>query len=155
MAKYSAQLKATSSQGRTVTTSISNVNPEVPTQTIKLFAQRLNQLTTNTYNETEYIVTTNLDTDTRTDTTMTLTNAEFFTGITSSSKFSTFTTNSDGEVSIVVNGNHGILVGIVSDSGTTSFCAKPQGATQSSGTITIRVEGTDTYKPFEQTYDFT
>lgn len=64
MAKYSAQLKATSNQNKSITTTISNVNPEAEPIKVKEFAQRLNQLTTNTYTQTDYIVTTNLDTET-------------------------------------------------------------------------------------------
>ena len=63
MAKYSAQLKATSPQNKSITTTISNVNPEAEPITVKDFAQRLNNLTTNTYTQTDYIVTTNLDTE--------------------------------------------------------------------------------------------
>lgn len=63
MAKYSAQLKATNNQGRTVTTSITNVNPEATAETILSFTQMLNSLTVNTYDSTDYIVTTNLDTE--------------------------------------------------------------------------------------------
>lgn len=64
MAKYSAQLVAKSSENKNVTTTLSNVNPETAPVKIKQFAQTLNALTTNTYNETNYIVTTNLDTET-------------------------------------------------------------------------------------------
>lgn len=64
MAKYSAQLVANSSENKKVTTTLSNVNPEAAPVKIKQFAQMLNALTTNTYNETNYIVTTNLDTET-------------------------------------------------------------------------------------------
>lgn len=66
MAKYSAQLVAKSNENKNVTTTLSNVNPETAPVKIKQFAQTLNALTTNTYNETNYIVTTNLDTETPT-----------------------------------------------------------------------------------------
>jgi len=77
VAKYSAQLKATNNQGRTVTTSITNVNPEATSETILSFTQMLNSLTVNTYDSTDYIVTTNLDTEEpdigKTEPTLTLT----------------------------------------------------------------------------------
>lgn len=64
MAKYSAQLHAKSNQNKNVTTTLSNVNPEADAADILEFAQTLNELTTNTYSATDYIVTTNLDTET-------------------------------------------------------------------------------------------
>lgn len=158
MAKYSAQLKAISTQGKTVTTSISNINPEATAETILEFTNKLNALTNNTYDTTDYIVTTNLDTDedTRTTTTFSMTSENtFLTGLSSSGKSTEFTTNSDGVISIAVNGNCGVKVGIITVSGIPKIDGSPQGNTSTAGTLTVRITGTETYKPFEQTYNFT
>lgn len=64
MPKLSFQLKATAAgTGKSVTTTVTNLNPEASKPVIKEFARRLNLLTTNTYEETDYIERTNLDTD--------------------------------------------------------------------------------------------
>lgn len=64
MSDYSLQIKTTSNQGKSRTTTLSNVNPEATPATLIGFAQRLNLLTTNTYNQTDYVVKTTLDEET-------------------------------------------------------------------------------------------
>lgn len=64
MAKYSLQLKETqSTNAKAKTTTISNVNPEASDQTLLTFAQKISSLSSNVYEETNKIVTTNLDTE--------------------------------------------------------------------------------------------
>lgn len=65
MAKYDLKLKtldAGTQKARTLT--LTNVNPEASSNTLKQFTRMLNNLTTNTYDETNLVVTTNLDTET-------------------------------------------------------------------------------------------
>lgn len=64
MSDYSLQIKTTSNQGKSRTTTLSNVNPEATPATLIGFAQRLNLLTTNTYNQTDLVVKTTLDEET-------------------------------------------------------------------------------------------
>lgn len=125
MAKYSAQLKATSNQGKTVTTNISNVNPEAEPLTIKQFAQQLNTLTVNTYDSTDYIITTNLDTETppiptpKTEPTLTVTPEEHTATVSwansstdsGSGRYYTISYNGDGQLYAYTN-VIGLCVGI-------------------------------------------
>jgi len=57
-------LKATDSSNKTVTTTISNVNPESTNTELMTTAQMLNALTRNVYDSTDKVETTNLDTAT-------------------------------------------------------------------------------------------
>lgn len=54
----------TAGGGKEVTTTIGYVNPEASGETMKSFAQQLNAFTTNSYQRTDLIETTNLDTET-------------------------------------------------------------------------------------------
>ena len=54
--KVSATITATDyTDGKKISTNISDINPEATNQNIKTFAQMLNSLTTNTYVETTKI----------------------------------------------------------------------------------------------------
>lgn len=64
MAKTEIKLIAKDQEDKTVSTTISDVNPDAQSSTLKTFAQRLNMLTTNTYERTDKVVTTNVDTAT-------------------------------------------------------------------------------------------
>jgi hypothetical protein len=163
VAKYSAQLVAKSSENRNVTTTLSNVNPETAPVKIKQFAQTLNALTTNTYNETNYIVTTNLDTETPPVDTRQTPTFEFGTTIripssADSTMPTSYTTNSDGTISFAIEDVQNVLVGIGPENGTPAmqlYTYRTKPATGTVGKLTVRIEGTDTFKPFEKTYDVT
>lgn len=157
MAKYDLKFKsndAGTQKARTLT--LSNVNPNASAQTLKSFTQKLNALTTNTYVETDLVVTTNLDTetppiDTRQEATFSFNSAiNISTG--SGVGQTAYTTNSDGELSVAVNGNHNVMVGFQSGS---QYLDAVAFNTPTSGTITVRISGTETYKPFEQTFEYT
>lgn len=64
MAKTEIKLIAKDQEDKTVSTTISDVNPDAQSSTLKAFAQRLNMLTTNTYERTDKVVTTDVDTAT-------------------------------------------------------------------------------------------
>ena len=64
MAKTSLQLKSKSaSTEQSITTTLTYVNPEADSQTLKTFAQKLNSLTTNIYDEANRVQTINVDTE--------------------------------------------------------------------------------------------
>lgn len=50
------------STGKTTTTTINNVNPEATAANMRDFARQLNAFTTNTYEKSDLVETTNLDT---------------------------------------------------------------------------------------------
>lgn len=171
MANYELKLKtkdAGTQKARTVT--ITNVNPEASSTILKQFTQKLNNLTTNTYEQTDYVVTTNLDTevipepDTRATATFSLTNESFTTNLTTylnngsnSSRATEFTTNSDGVISVAIDGTTtNLQAGIGVISGATKIqVSKLQSGTVSAGSFTVRITGTTIYKPFEQIFNFT
>lgn len=62
--KTSTDLKITSrdvNTGKNITTTITDVNPSASAATLVQFSRQLNALTTNTYIETNKVVTTRLD----------------------------------------------------------------------------------------------
>ncbi len=64
MAKTDIKIYATeAASGKKTTTSITYVNPDADSQTLKTFAQKLNAFTTNNYVETDRIHTLNVDTE--------------------------------------------------------------------------------------------
>lgn len=76
MAERQLKLYAQTTDGgtKTTTTTISNVNPQATSATMKSFGQKLNAFTTNTYQKTDLVETTNVDTETvKINTEMTIT----------------------------------------------------------------------------------
>lgn len=72
----------TAGGGKEVTTTIGYINPEATGATMKEFAQRLNAFTTNVYEKTELVETTNLETETvKIRPTLTLGNATVNNGV--------------------------------------------------------------------------
>lgn len=64
MAKTDLQLKTLAqATGKSITTTLTYVNPEANSATLKEFAQKLNNLTTNTYVETNRVQSINVDTE--------------------------------------------------------------------------------------------
>lgn len=63
MARRDLKLIATSQEGKKITTTLAHANPTATGETLITFAQRLNALTTNTYDETDLVTTTVLDTE--------------------------------------------------------------------------------------------
>ena len=62
--KRSVLLNSTSAQGKKLQKSFTDVNPEATGQSLKTFAQKVNGLTTATYNSTDMVDKYNLDTET-------------------------------------------------------------------------------------------
>lgn len=97
-------LKATDSSDKTVTTTISNVNPESTNTELLTTAQMLNALTRNVYESTDKVETTNLDTaseklnPTFSLSTTTLSRAAMSGTGTKTSDFISVTYNGDGNV---------------------------------------------------------
>lgn len=160
MAKYSAQLVAKSSENKNITTTLSNVNPETASVKIKQFAQTLNALTTNTYNETNYIVTTNLDTegDTRTIPTLSLSNVPSLADINNNSGYAksvlTITYNGDGTTYVYrKNGCEKVSFSMYSN---TEIVIKKNSESSSivatGGKFILASTGTDNYQPVEVEY---
>ena len=61
--KRSVLLNSTSAQGKKLQKSFTDVNPEATGQSLKTFAQKVNALTTATYNSTDMVDKYNLDTE--------------------------------------------------------------------------------------------
>lgn len=162
MAKYSAQLVAKSSENKNVTTTLSNVNPETAPVKIKQFAQTLNALTTNTYNETNYIVTTNLDTetppvDTRQTPTLSASGMPTLSQINNDQvpgSYPAITYDGDG-VTYVYRKSGCTLVEFAMVSNTNFAMRKMNefsGQTATGGVYVVGATGTDNYKPVEVEY---
>lgn len=111
MAKRDLKLIATSQEGKKITTTMSHANPESSRNTLITFAQKLNALTTNTYEETDLVTTTILDTEDppveKTEPTLTITPYETetasITWLTNSSdsgtgRYYTISYNGDGQL---------------------------------------------------------
>ena len=62
--KRSVILNSTSAQGKKLQKSFTDVNPEATGQSLKTFSQKVNALTTATYNSTDMVDKYNLDTET-------------------------------------------------------------------------------------------
>ena len=65
--KRSIILNSTSAQGKKLQKSFTDVNPAATGQSLKTFAQKVNALTTATYNSTDMVDKYNLDTETPTN----------------------------------------------------------------------------------------
>lgn len=64
MAKTELKLKTKNAgTGQNITTTVSYVNPNADSNTLKTFGQKLNNLTTNNYVETDRVQTINVDTE--------------------------------------------------------------------------------------------
>ena len=63
MAKTDLKLYSTDASLKKITTTLNYVNPEANSTTLKQFAVKLNNLTTNTYGETNRVQTINVDTE--------------------------------------------------------------------------------------------
>lgn len=164
MAKYSAQLVAQSSENKKVTTTLSNVNPETAPAKIKQFAQTLNALTTNTYSESNYIVTTNLDTevppvDTRPTPTLSLPNPPTLAQV-QTSGVQNLQVSYDGDGAIYlkrISGcslmNFTVFYNQTSGEGPLTFVSFDGGQSQTTGgKYVLGATGTDNYKPVEVEY---
>jgi len=166
VAKYSAQLVANSSENKKVTTTLSNVNPETAPIKIKQFAQTLNALTTNTYNETNYIVTTNLDTetppvDTRPTPTISIENVPTLEQLKSGSVSSMAMITYSGDGVTYVRRNSGCNAVYFGMSGAPyqgqqavviNKLSTAQASDVTGGTYVVGATGTDNYKPVEVEY---
>lgn len=157
MPKLSFQLKATAAgTGKSVTTTVTNLNPEASKPVIKEFARRLNLLTTNTYEETDYIERTNLDTesDTRTVPTLSVANIPSLADINSGSTSSLLdiTYNGDGVTYVYrKSGCEKIAFSLYSNT-QLSIKKANTSVTATAGTFILGATGTDNYQPVEVEY---
>ena len=135
MAKTDLKLSSTSAGGDKITTTISDVNPTASNLTLKTFAQKLNMLTTNTYEETNKVTTVNVD-STADKPTPTL---KLMTGESGGSEATTITANGDTYYHTSYDGDGEIYV-------------KVKG-TQTSGSVFYGYSGT--VQTMHRTYSFT
>lgn len=103
----------TSGDGTKSTTTISDVNPEVSNQTLAQFATRLNALTNQTYEHSNRVITSNVDTETYPPTaqepTLSLAQSSINSAdIKSNTNLGTITTNSDGKLYVRTNSTSSI-----------------------------------------------
>ena len=162
MAKRSLILTSTSNQGKKLQKTITDINPNAGAVALKSFAQKLNAMTTNTYVQTDCIDKFNVDTetppvDTRQEPTFELGTIEIPSSANSTMPTS-YTTNSNGNISVAIEDVQNVLVGIGPENGTPAiqmYIYRTKPATGTVGKLVIRIEGTNTFKPFEQTYDVT
>ncbi len=160
MAKYDLKLKSTDAgtqKARTLT--LTNVNPEASANTLKQFTQQLNQLTTNTYVGTDYVVTTNLDTetppiDTRQTPTLSLAQTPTLSQIATPTEVAV---NYNGDGNIYIRRDSGILnvaLAVVNRAATPTvgFSYFNDMAPVGGGTFVVGATGTDNYKPIEVEY---
>lgn len=157
MAKYDLKLKTTDAgtqKARTLT--MSNVNPEASANVLKSFTQQLNQLTTNTYVETDYIITTNLDTetppiDTRLTPTMTFPNNQPPTSL--AGLGNTIVVNHTGDGNVYIRRNSGCdNISFIMWNSSSFYMEGYSGKTPTTGTYVVGLTGTETYKPLEIEY---
>lgn len=159
--KYDLKLKTTDAgtqKARTLT--LSNVNPEASANTLKSFTQQLNQLTTNTYTSTDYIITTNLDTeappiDNRLTPTITFPENQPPTSLSGLGNLVRVTHTGDGNVYVRRNsGCTGIdfVMGWESEGSISFRLTQSQQMTAAAGTYAVGLTGTETYKPLEIEY---
>lgn len=161
MPKLSFQLKATAAgTGKSVTTTVTNLNPEAGKPVIKEFAQKLNQLTTNAYVETNYVESTNLDTDvdTRTIPTLSISNVPSLADINNNSGYAksvlTITYNGDGTTYVYrKNGCEKVSFSMYSN---TEIVIKKNSESSSivatGGKFILASTGTNNYQPVEVEY---
>ena len=160
MAKYDLKLKTTDAgTGKARTLTLTNVNPEASANTLKQFTQQLNQLTTNTYVETDYIVTTNLDTetppiDTRQTPTLSIPTVPTLAQVKNNSgNWIQRSYNGDGVVYLRRNTGCNAVAFVCFDDSILLFRKESTSADQvTGGTFILGATGTDNYKPIEVEY---
>lgn len=159
MSKLSFQLKATAAgTGKSVTTTVTNLNPEAGKPVIKEFAQKLNQLTTNAYVETDYIERTNLDTeeDTRTVPTLMVANVPSLANINNNSSTSLLSVTYTGDGTTYVYRKSGCEKIAFSMYSNNQMLIKKADSSSSivatGGTFILASTGTDNYQPVEVEY---
>ena len=163
--KRSVLLNSTSAQGKKLQKSFTDVNPEASGQSLKTFAQKVNGLTTATYNSTDMVDKYNLDTETPpnppTEPTLSLTkNAWDVKTDHNDGDFAFHTTvtyNGDGDVYIEITENVTDYSGYITyDNGDIIMHILQ---TKTSGTVTqtlkLKSTATDNYKAAEFTFTVT
>lgn len=159
MAKTDLKLSSTSASGDKITTTISDVNPAASNLTLKTFAQKLNMLTTNTYEETNKVTTVKVDT---TDDKPTPT-LKLMTGESGGSEATTITANGetyyhtdyngDGEIYITVKELQRSGSVFYGYAGTVQTMHRTYSFTASSGVVyEIHATETDNYKAITVEY---
>lgn len=152
------QLVSESTQGKKRTTTISHVNPTATPATLVEFSQRLNLLTLNTYEQTDLVVKTNLDTETppippiddRETPTITLNATPSAATINSTNgQQLTATYTGDGVWYCYIKGAGYYDLSLLTSAATTKvFTLKKNASDVPAGAIIgFIAEGTDTYKP--------
>lgn len=144
--------------GKKLMKSITDINPNATSDTMKQFARKLNNLTTNTYIQADCIDKFTVDTETATEPKQTPT-FKFAAGSeppwtlqVNKSVYRSYETNSDGVMSIAVNGQSDVAVG-VRDGGDLRVITGQHAS--GSGTITIRITETDNFEAYQKTFDYT
>lgn len=146
MSKTQIKYYANDANGKAYTATYSNVNPETSDETLLEFTSKIHSLSSDTYTQTEKIVTTNLDTsiDTRTIPTLTADKTE----ITMSSQTATITASYDGDGTLYwyrENGLNGFLTGSSSTEDNKIIVYK-YGTSSESGTLIITATETKRYQ---------
>ena len=161
--KRSVLLNSTSAQGKKLQKSFTDVNPEATGQSLKTFAQKVNGLTTATYNSTDMIDKYNLDTETPpnppTEPTLSLTKTDW--NIATDKNFGDWgiqtpiTYNGDGNV-YVANQNNSIITAYVASPNNTLTLFITQGGDGSTPiTFKLMASATDNYKAAELEFTVT
>jgi len=173
--RVDVKLTAITPLGVKSTTNINYANPEATNSTLKALAQRLNQLTQNTYSQSDKVETTNLDfapgggietptlTLAATSETVASLKTKLNTGATwAAFPATTITYDGDGQLSASLtydstDSSKFLGVSIMHDSSrsTTSLIVAGKADYAFPCTITIRAAATDTYKAAEVTYTIT
>lgn len=161
--KRSVLLNSTSAQGKKLQKSFTDVNPEATGQSLKTFAQKVNALTTATYNSTDMVDKYNLDTETPpnppTESTLSLTKTDW--NIATDKNFGDWgiktpiTYNGDGNV-YVANQNNNIMTAYVATyESTLNLCITQGGDSSTPITFTLMSSATDNYKAAELEFTVT
>ena len=161
MATSNLILNATDSFGKSIAKTITNLNPDVNSDTAKTFAQMLNGFTTNTYVSTNRVDKANVDTeatgstpDTRPTPTLTLESSSGNKTVLEGGIVITY--DGDGDLRAYTDGygnfSQYIPVCIIGNPSNRQLIGAGVGGT---GTVKVIATGTANYKPVEVTFTVT
>lgn len=160
MAKRSLILTSTSAKGNTLSKSITDINPKTEDVVLRTFAQKLNNMTTNTYVRTDCVDKFNVDTegDLRVRQTPTITISDDMpklANVQAGGKSGSVYHTSDG--TLYMRRKSGCNnVGLVVKTDKSEFenvaLNKYGSTTATGGVIIIGLTGTDNFKPIEVEY---
>lgn len=161
--KRSVILNSTSAQGKKLQKSFTDVNPQASGNSLKIFAQKVNELTTSTYNSSDMIDKYNLDTEAPVDppTTPTLSLTKTDWSIATDKNFGDWgiqtpiTYNGDGNVYVANQNNDIISAYVVTQSNTLKLIMSQGGDGSTPITFTLMSSATDNYKAAELEFTVT